>query len=92
MLVALVWLPLLIALGVWVVVFVASRYVSLASICGAFVLPFAAWLTGENSATIFVIAALAALAIYKHKANIQRLIAGTENRIGVNKATTDGHR
>jgi len=47
-LVALVWLPLLIILSVWVVVFAASRYVSLASICASFVLPFAAWFTGKN--------------------------------------------
>ena len=84
-LVALVWLPLLIILGVWVVVFAASRYVSLASICASFVLPFAAWFTGKNLATVIVTAALAALAIYKHKANIQRLIKGTENRIGTKK-------
>jgi acyl phosphate:glycerol-3-phosphate acyltransferase len=84
-LVALVWLPLLIILGVWVVVFAASRYVSLASICASFVLPFAAWFTGKNLATVIVTAALAVLAIYKHKANIQRLIKGTENRIGAKK-------
>ncbi len=84
-LIALVWLPLLIILSVWVVVFAASRYVSLASICASFVLPFAAWLTGKNLATVIVTAALALLAIYKHKANIQRLIKGTENRIGAKK-------
>jgi len=84
-LVALVWLPLLIILSVWVVVFAASRYVSLASICASFVLPFAAWFTGKNLATVIVTAALAVLAIYKHKANIQRLIKGTENRIGEKK-------
>jgi glycerol-3-phosphate acyltransferase PlsY len=84
-LVALVWLPLLIILGVWIVVFAASRYVSLASICASFVLPFAAWFTGKNLATVIVTAVLAVLAIYKHRANIQRLLRGTENKIGVNK-------
>ena len=48
-LVALVWLPLLIILGVWIVVFAVSRYVSLASICASFALPFATWFTGEES-------------------------------------------
>ena len=33
-------------------------------------------------AASLVAVALSALAIYKHKANIQRLLAGTENRIG----------
>jgi glycerol-3-phosphate acyltransferase PlsY len=81
-LVALVPVPLLIILGIWIVVFAASRYVSLASICASFVLPFAAWFTGKNLATVIVTAALAVLAIYKHKTNIQRLMKGTENRIG----------
>jgi glycerol-3-phosphate acyltransferase PlsY len=84
-LVALVPLALLIVLGVWVVVFALSRYVSLASICAAFALPFAAGLVGESKTIIVLLAALAALAIYRHKANIKRLMSGTENRIGGKK-------
>jgi acyl phosphate:glycerol-3-phosphate acyltransferase len=82
-LVALVPSSLLIILAVWIAVFVLSRYVSLASICAAFVLPFAAWLTGESVTIITVTAALATLAIYKHKSNIRRLLNGTENRISL---------
>jgi acyl phosphate:glycerol-3-phosphate acyltransferase len=89
-LVALVPVPLLIVLGVWLVVFALSRYVSLASISAAFTLPFAAWAFGESRTIIFVTAALAALAIYKHKANIQRLLNGTENRIGAKKGLSAG--
>lgn len=74
-----------IALVAWLVVFAASRYVSLASIVAAGVLPLAVWLTGNGGLLIGVSAALGALAIYKHKANIERLLAGTENRIGAKK-------
>jgi acyl phosphate:glycerol-3-phosphate acyltransferase len=84
-LVALVPVPLLIVLAVWISVFALSRYVSLASISAAFTLPFAAWTFGESRTIIVVTAALAALAIYKHKANIQRLLNGTENRIGAKR-------
>jgi len=84
-LVALVPGPLLIILGIWIVVFALSRYVSLASISAAFALPFAAWVLGASTNIIIVTATLAALAIYKHKANIQRLLKGTENRIGAKK-------
>jgi acyl phosphate:glycerol-3-phosphate acyltransferase len=87
-LVALVPVPLLIILGVWIIVFVLSRYVSLASILAAFTLPFAAWAFGESLTIVFVTGALATLAIYKHKANIQRLINGTENRIGAKKGSS----
>ncbi len=87
-LVALVPLALLIILGIWTVVFAMTRYVSLASICGSFALPFAAWLTRQSRSMIFVTAVMAALAIYKHKANISRLLNGTENRIGGKKTIT----
>ena len=85
-LVALVPMSLLIILAIWVVVFACSRYVSLASICAAFALPFAAWLLGEQRTIVLVLSVLAALAIYKHKSNIVRLLNGTENRIGGKKA------
>ncbi len=81
-LVALVPWSLLIILTIWIVIFALSRYVSLASIAASFALPFAAWLTGESPTIILVTAGMAALAIYKHKANIRRLLHGTENRFG----------
>ncbi|MEQ2007167.1 MAG: glycerol-3-phosphate 1-O-acyltransferase PlsY [Limisphaerales bacterium] len=74
-----------IALAAWLVVFAVSRYVSLASIVAAVALPLAVWLTGNGGLLIGVATALGALAIYKHKANIERLLAGTESRIGAKK-------
>lgn len=73
---------LLLALGLFLVVFAASRYVSLASIAAAAFLPFATWLAGGSGRMIGITAAVGLLAIYKHKANIQRLLNGTENRFG----------
>jgi len=84
-LVALVPQAFVALLLIWIVVFAISRYVSLASIVGAFCLPFAVWLTEGNVTLTTITGALGALAIYKHKANIQRLLAGTENRIGKKK-------
>lgn len=69
-----------VCLGVWLVVFVASRYASLASIVAAAALPFAVWFTGRGRALTFVGLALGALAIYKHLPNIRRLRDGTEHR------------
>jgi len=83
---ALVTVPLLIILGIWIMVFALTRYVSLASISAAFSLPFATWAVGKNWTLVLVTAALAVLAIYRHKANIRRLINGTENRIALKKA------
>jgi glycerol-3-phosphate acyltransferase PlsY len=83
---ALVPLALAIILGTWILVFAVTRYVSLASIAAAIVLPFAVWLTGRSTTMIVVTAVLAALAVFKHKANIIRLLNGTENRFGRKKA------
>ncbi|MCP5525287.1 MAG: glycerol-3-phosphate 1-O-acyltransferase PlsY [Verrucomicrobiales bacterium] len=71
---------------VWALVFGGSRIVSLASITAAFVLPFAVWLLGRERPVIVVAVALGALAIYRHRANIQRLLQGTEPRLGAKPA------
>jgi glycerol-3-phosphate acyltransferase PlsY len=84
-LVALVPYALLIILGIWIIVFAATRYVSFASICASAALPPATWLTGGSVTLIIITAAMTALAIYKHRSNIGRLLAGTENRIGRKK-------
>lgn len=73
---------------VWVFVFALTRYVSLASISASFTLPFAAWLTGESLTMVTVTAGMATLAIYKHRSNIQRLLAGTESRLGAKPRAT----
>lgn len=79
-------LPLLCALGVWLLVFATGRYVSLASIGAAAAIPIATWfITKDVLLTVFTVV-LGAVAIYKHKSNIRRLLAGTENRVGEKKA------
>lgn len=80
-LVALVPYALLIIFAIWIVVFAWTRFVSLASICAAFALPLATWLTGGTFTMIAITSAMTVLAIYKHKSNIRRLLAGTENRL-----------
>jgi glycerol-3-phosphate acyltransferase PlsY len=86
---ALVPLSLIIILSVWIVVFALTRYVSLASICASFTLPFAAWFTHQSVTMVAITAALAVLAIYKHKGNIKRLLNGTESRLALKKSATE---
>jgi len=89
--VVLAWAPVacLTALALWGLVLAASKYVSLASIAAAIILPFAVWFgnghwNGSPTMT-YAMAGLSLLAIYKHKANIQRLLKGQESRIGRKK-------
>ena len=75
--------PLGIALAVFVVAVLVTRYASVASISGAIALVAAVWAMPPHNLLLGIVTtALGALAIYRHKANIQRLVAGTENRIG----------
>jgi acyl phosphate:glycerol-3-phosphate acyltransferase len=78
-------IALTISLGGWLLALAISRYVSVASIVAALILPFGAWWYGYSPRMIVVAAAIGVLAIYKHRTNIQRLRAGTENRIGKTK-------
>jgi glycerol-3-phosphate acyltransferase PlsY len=82
---ALVPWALIIILIIFIVVFAVSRFVSLGSIAAAAALPIASWLTGSSLTMIVVTTLMSILAIYKHKANIQRLMNGTENRVGARK-------
>ena len=69
-----------IAVAVWVVVFLVSRYSSLASMLAALALPFAGLALGEPWPVI-VFAAIACVAVLVlHRPNIARLRAGTESR------------
>ena len=79
---ALVPWALLIILSLWIIFCALTRYVSVGSLVASFALPFACWITGESWTKVTVTAAMAAMAIYKHKGNIQRLLQGTESRIG----------
>src|ERR1700691_1779282 len=75
------------AFAIFLVVALASRYVSLASIIAAASLPILAWfsLRHQNDQELFMVLPIAiasALVIVKHRENIRRLLAGTENRFG----------
>ena len=73
---------------VWVVVYLLSRYVSLASISAATVMPICAtlinWLKPDlyprSPYVLGLLYFLAVMAILKHSGNIKRLLNGTENR------------
>ncbi|MFT3780650.1 MAG: glycerol-3-phosphate 1-O-acyltransferase PlsY [Nibricoccus sp.] len=71
---------MLIALGVWIVTFYASRYVSLASILAAVALPVAAFFLRQPPLLLGLAVVIAAFVVIRHRANIKRLMNGTENR------------
>jgi glycerol-3-phosphate acyltransferase PlsY len=77
----------LVSLVIWLLVVRVSGYVSLGSMIAALALPVAAWLLHPGQRDLIWIQVLVALAIvWLHRANIQRLLAGTENRFGHKRA------
>jgi glycerol-3-phosphate acyltransferase PlsY len=84
---ALAPLAALSSLGVFIVVFAITRYVSLASILAAFMMPVFCLLWMPDRSPVFVggVLFLALLVIAKHHANIARLMHGTESRFGSKK-------
>jgi len=80
------WPVALIPLAIFILVVAISRYVSLGSILGAFtmllaMIPFIVY-DIEPLAYIVFVAVVALLVIFRHRGNIQRLLAGTESKIG----------
>ncbi len=69
-----------IAAVVWLLVFYSSRYVSLASMCAAVALALAAWLLGAPPLLLGLSLIVAGFVILRHRANIVRLLHGTENK------------
>ena len=80
-----------IAFGLWLVLFVAFRYVSLASMAGVVAAPivYAARhrgaLDSEHWPILAFAAIVAVLVVVRHRANIKRLLSGTENRVRFRK-------
>ncbi len=95
---ALQWEALMIALIAFAIVLKLTRFMSLASMTLAVIL--ACTLTAEwfllpawaPSAPVLLVGWVTAiLVVLRHRTNIQRLLAGTENRFGAKNETADTH-
>jgi acyl phosphate:glycerol-3-phosphate acyltransferase len=78
-------LAALLAGAVFALVAVVGRRASLASITGTAALPVAAAATGATAPEVAVLAAGAALIVTRHRANVRRLLRGTEPRFGAGR-------
>ncbi|MDI6837213.1 MAG: glycerol-3-phosphate 1-O-acyltransferase PlsY [Rhizobiaceae bacterium] len=66
---------------VWLSIAFLTRYSSLSALIATLVIPVVLWIIGAEEAAI-VTAIMTVVSWWRHKANIERLIAGTESRIG----------
>lgn len=76
------------AFALWLAVFLATKIVSLASICAAPVVPLVIYFMDEPVEYTLFAALAAAMIIFKHKDNIGRLLRGEEKKITREKRTS----
>lgn len=81
----------LMCMGVWILTAVLTRYSSLSALVTAVASVPLYWLGGrmgwwpQQMMIVFVCAAMAALLLWRHQQNIQRLLTGQESKIGQKK-------
>lgn len=73
--------PALVFAVVWVAMALMFRFSSLAALSAAIIVPVALFYMGLPSVSL-MFAVMSVIVFWKHRANIQRLAAGTESRIG----------
>jgi acyl phosphate:glycerol-3-phosphate acyltransferase len=81
--IALVWPIGVAAFVLWLTVSLATRYVSIATIATAVFYPTAAFLDGQPWPVRLFTLIAGAFVVWRHRANLARLRAGTENRINL---------
>ncbi len=82
-------IPMVITLFIWVIIVAIFRYVSLASMVSGVFLPLLIWARYRFGFRFYISLIAGILLIIKHKSNLRRLLAGTENKIGSKKKDDD---
>jgi len=77
---------------IWIVIVYTTRYVSLASIVAAALVPILMWVMSERMEFIYFGLLAALFVIVRHKPNIERLLKGQELKIKVGTMATDGKK
>lgn len=70
------------ALVTWAIVFAISRYSSLAAIVAAVLSPLYAWILLPYKDYVIMMFVIAVMLVWRHRINIQKLLAGTESGFG----------
>ncbi|HEX6976559.1 MAG TPA: glycerol-3-phosphate 1-O-acyltransferase PlsY [Vicinamibacterales bacterium] len=71
-----------VAAGLFLLTVWLTRYISLGSIAATIALPPAAWISGSPRGVVVAAFGSGALILFRHRANLRRLFAGTERKMG----------
>jgi glycerol-3-phosphate acyltransferase PlsY len=81
---------ILVALAIFILVVLVTRYVSLGSILGAIAFPVAAYFLQDSDwLSLLLASTISFIVVIKHHQNIGRLLAGTESRFGSKSAVVE---
>lgn len=81
------WRIALVVWGGFLVLAVVTRYVSLGSCWAGASFPFATWFVYHDTVLLVLAVVIGGLILYMHRANIHRLLTGTENKFSLHKKT-----
>ena len=79
------WRIALVVWGGFLILVLLTRYVSLGSVWAGGSFPFAAWFVYQDIWLAVLAACMGWLVVYMHRANIKRLLTGTENKFSLRK-------
>ena len=82
---ALDWRIALTAIGVFVLVLVITRYISVASILASITVTVSAFFYSKDISLYVICFLVTVFIVFKHRSNMKRLMAGTENKISFKK-------
>ena len=81
----LAWPVALVFAAVWLLLAFVLRYSSLSALVACVVVPVALWFLTHDMALTLLFVVMSLIVFIKHRANIERLAAGTESRIGAKR-------
>ena len=79
------WRVALVVWGGFLVLVILTRYVSLGSVWAGASFPFASWFVFGDWVVFVLALILGGLVVWQHRANIKRLLNGTENKFSLHK-------
>ena len=79
------WRIALVVWGGFLVLAAATRWVSLGSIWAGASFPVVSWFVYRDGAILVLALIIGGLIVWKHRGNLQRILAGTENRFSLHR-------
>lgn len=81
------WRVALVVWGGFIILAVATKYVSLGSCWAGFSFPFASWFVYQDTLVLLLAAVMGGLLLWKHRGNMVRIVKGTESKFAFHQGS-----